>query len=82
MDDIKTHDHCEEHPAWAGADHRWSATRGDYDLGSLMGLGHTEEEAIEDLLEREDDLLDRLRYAASVGDRLAQIALKNMGERL
>lgn len=79
---IVTRDHAEQHPAWANADHRWSATRGDYDLGSLMGLGHTEEEATADLLEQEDDLLESLKFRAQSGDRLAQIALKNMGETL
>ena len=32
----------------------WAATRGDFDLGCLVGSGATEQEAIDDLLEQED----------------------------
>lgn len=33
----------------------WSATRGDFDLGCLIGWGATEEEAVADLLELEEN---------------------------
>jgi hypothetical protein len=33
----------------------WMATRGDYDLDCLVGYGATEEEAIAELLEMEED---------------------------
>ena len=32
----------------------WAATRGDFDLGCLVGSGATEQEAIDDLLEQEE----------------------------
>ena len=32
----------------------WAATRGDFDLGCLVGSGATEQEAIDDLIEQED----------------------------
>lgn len=33
----------------------WMAWRGDYDLGILTGMGETEEEAIAELLEKEEE---------------------------
>jgi hypothetical protein len=33
----------------------WQATRGDYDLDCTVGSGRTEQEAIDHLIEREDD---------------------------
>jgi hypothetical protein len=36
-------------------DYEWTATRGDYDLDCLVGHGRTEVEAIEHLIEREED---------------------------
>lgn len=34
---------------------QWIAYRGDYDLGIRQGSGHTEAEAIADLIELEED---------------------------
>lgn len=34
----------------------WSASREDWDEGDLIGYGRTEQEAIDDLLEQENDL--------------------------
>lgn len=33
----------------------WAAKREDYDAGDLIGFGATEDEAIKDLLEKEED---------------------------
>jgi hypothetical protein len=33
----------------------WSAIRDDYDAGDLIGYGRTEQEAIDNLKEQEDD---------------------------
>jgi len=38
-------------------DYDWSASREDWDEGDLIGYGRTEQEAIDDLLEREYLLL-------------------------
>jgi hypothetical protein len=35
----------------------WSAIREDYDAGDLIGYGRTEQEAIDNLKQQEDDLL-------------------------
>ena len=35
----------------------WSAIRNDYDEGDLIGHGRTEQEAIDNLKEQEDELL-------------------------
>ena len=34
-------------------DYDWSASREDYDEGDLIGYGRTEQDAIDDLLEKE-----------------------------
>lgn len=34
----------------------WEAIREDYDLGGIIGHGETEQEAINDLIQQENDL--------------------------
>ena len=45
-----------EFPAIPIRDYDWSAAREDWDEGDLIGYGRTEKEAIDDLLEQENDL--------------------------
>jgi hypothetical protein len=33
----------------------WSAIREDYELGSLIGTGRTEQDAVEDLIKQENE---------------------------
>ena len=35
-------------------DYDWRAVRGNYDLGDPIGMGRTEQEAIDDLLKKEE----------------------------
>lgn len=48
--EIITFNHC---PAIPTRNHDWSASREDYDLDDPIGYGATEQEAIEDLKEKE-----------------------------
>jgi len=48
---ITSHDH----PPIPDRRYDWSATREDYDEGDLIGYGRTEQESIDDLIEKENN---------------------------
>ena len=50
MDKIIT---IHDYPPIPIRDYDWSAIRGDYDAGDLVGSGRTEQDAVDDLLRQE-----------------------------